>query len=449
MTYGLLNGLRVLEFGEFISAPYCGKLLADMGADVVKIERSGVGDWARDYGPWPVVRQAHHERSHHRERGGLFLYLNADKRGVTLNLDTPTGREILAGMVSRADVLVHNLHPTEMDRVGLEYDSLREHNNGLVMASITPFGLTGPYRDWKAYDINLAAGGGICEGLGSPDREPLTFGTPEAGYFAGAAAASAIVMALLARDNPPSLPAGESWNEGEISAASPGQHIDIAEIESMAGLYNGPEALMAVYQWRVTRRTGHHALDFPYPNCILRCKDGYIFVGSPEGRQWRRLLELMGTPGWSQEPRFRNRTVMNNEYADEVDGYVEEWLLQHTKAELLGMALEHRIPLAPVRGFDEVRHDPSLASLFVEVERPDTGPVALPGPPYALSAPAANPDPALAANPELAPAAHPEPVEGSHPRPAPTMGQHNSEIYAGELGYTPEEVVQLYRLGII
>ena len=298
MTYGLLNGLRVLEFGEFISAPYCGKLLADMGADVVKIERAGTGDWARGYGPWPVVRQAHHAPSYHRERSGLFLYLNADKRGVTLNLETPTGREILAGLASHADVLVHNLHPTEMDRVGLDYGTLSPDNPRMVMASITPFGLTGPYRNWKAYDINLAAGGGICEGLGSPDREPLTFGTPEEGYFAGAAAASAIVMALLARGNPPPVggeQAGhpprhsrESGNPDRVEELSPatrlGQHIDIAEIESMAGLYNGSEALMAVYQWRVTRRTGHHALDFPYPNCILRCKDGFIFVGSPEGR---------------------------------------------------------------------------------------------------------------------------------------------------------------------
>ena len=407
MTYGLLNGLRVLEFGEFISAPYCGKLLADMGADVVKIERAGVGDWARDYGPWPGDLP-------HRERSGLFLYLNADKKGVTLNLETPTGREILAGLVSLSDVLVHNLHPTEMDRVGLHYESLQAHNAGLVMASITPFGLTGPYRNWKAYDINLAAGGGICEGLGSPDREPLTFGTPEVGYFAGAAAASSIVMALLARDD-----VGASTSSG-------GQHIDIAEIESMAGLYNGSEALMAVYQWRVTRRTGHHALDFPYPNCILRCKDGFIFVGSPEGRQWRRLLELMGTPEWSQEPRLRNRTVMNNEYADEVDGYVEKWLLQHTKADLLEMALEHRIPLAPVRGFDEVRSDPSLATLFAEVARSDTGPVAIPGPPYEMPG-----------------------SEVSQPRSAPTLGQHNSEVYGGGLGFTPEEVAQLYRTGII
>ena len=407
MTYGLLNGVRVLELGEFISAPYCTKLLADMGADVVKIERVGVGDWARDYGPYPGDLPD-------RERSGLFLYLNADKRGVTLNLETPTGREMLAGLAGRFDVLVHNLHPLEMDRVGLSYDSLGIHNEGLVMASITPFGLTGPYRNWKAYDINLAAGGGISEGLGSPDREPLTFGTPAVGYFAGAAAASAIVMALLSKE------------DGGAAASSGGQHIDIAEIEAMAGLYNGPEALMAVYQWRVTRRTGHHALDFPYPNCILRCRDGYIFVGSPEGRQWRRLLELMGSPEWAQQPRLRNRTVMNNEYADEVDGYVEEWLLRHTKAELLEMALEHRIPLAPVRGFDEVRNDPSLESLFTEVFRPDTGPVALPGPPHTLSGAAA-----------------------SATRPAPMLGQHNSEVYCGELGFTREEVAQLYRTGII
>ena len=402
MTYGLLTGLRVLELGEFVSAPYCGKLLADMGADVLKVERAPSGDWARDYGPFPNDLP-------NRERSGLFLYLNANKRGLTLNLDTPTGREIMAGLVSKSDALVHNLHPTEMDRTGLEYNVLRQHNDGLVMASITPFGLSGPYRNWKAYDINLAAGGGICEGLGSPEREPLTFGTPEVGYFAGAAAAASIVMSLLA-----------------IEDIGKGQHIDIAEIESMAGLYNGPEALMAVYQWRVTRRTGHHALDFPYPNCILRCKDGYIFVGSPEGRQWRRLLELMGIPEWSKEPRFRNRTVMNNEYADEVDKYVEEWLWQHTKAELLEMALEHRIPLAPVRGFDEVRHDPSLAALFAEIERADTGPVALPGPPYALAG-----------------------ADAWHPRPAPTLGQHNFEVLTTELGYTPEEVAQLYRTGII
>ncbi len=407
MAYGLLEGVRVLELGGFISAPYCGKLLADMGAEVVKIEPPVTGESSRGYGPFL-------NDDPHRERSGLFLYLNATKRGLTLDVGTPTGMGMLAELAARSDALVHNLHPTEMERVGLSYESVSRGNAGLVMASITPFGLTGPYRDYKAYDINLAAAGGICQGLGEAGRAPLTFGAPQVGYFAGMAAASSIVMALLAR-------------ETLVAAGEPGgQHIDIAEVETMSGVYNGPEALMAVYQWRYTRRTGHHALDFPYPNCILRCKDGYIFVGSPETRQWRTLLELMGNPDWARDARFTNRTVMNNEYADEIDGYMEEWLMEHTKAELLAMAMERRIPLGPVRGFDEVRNDPGLADWFEEISRADTGALSFPGVPYAL------------AEAEVRDAA-----------PAPYLGQHNEEVYTGELGFSHEQLVALHQTGII
>ena len=401
MTYSLLSGVRVLEVGSMISAPYCGKLLADAGARVIKLETPNRGDPARRYGPWP-------DDVPHRERSGLFLYLNSGKEGISANLETPTGRSIMRRLASVSDVVVHNVAPSEMDQLGLDYDDLAADKSDLVMASISPWGLSGPWRDYKAYDINLAGAGGISEGLGEADRQPLTFGTPEVGYFAGMAAASSIVMALLARD------------------AHGGQHVDIAEAETMAGLYNGPEALMAVYQWRVTRRTGHHALDFPYPNCILRCKDGHIFVGSPEGRQWGRLLQIMGNPEWSQEQRLRNRTQMNNLYADEVDGYVEEWLADYTKAELLDIALENRIPLAPVRTYDEVRADPSLADLFVVIERDDTGPISYPGPPYRLSD-----------------------ADVCDPSPAPTLGQHNRSILCDELAYSPEDLVKLYQTGII
>ena len=419
MPYSLLAGLRVLEVGAMFSAPYCGKLLADAGADVIKLEPPSAGDPARRYGPWPGDIP-------HPERSGLFLYLNAGKRGITANLETPTGRDILRRLAAASDAVVHNIPPADLERLGLDYDDLAAGagNPDLVMASISPWGLSGPWRDYKAYDINLAAAGGICEGLGAPDREPLTFGAPSVGYFAGMAAASSIVMALLGRD------------------AHGGQHIDIAEAETMAGLYNGPEALMAVYQWRVTRRTGHHALDFPYPNCILRCRDGHIFVGAPEGRQWRRLLEAMGNPAWAQEERFRNRTAMNNLYADEVDGYVEAWLADYTKAELLALALERRIPLAPVRTYDEVRADPSLADLFVVIERDDTGPIAYPGAPYRLPAAAA-----VAGN--AATAADADTSDFPPPAPAPTLGQHNRELLCQELGYTPAELVKLYQTGIV
>ncbi|MDP6550152.1 MAG: CoA transferase [Dehalococcoidia bacterium] len=425
MTYALLEGLRVLELGQFLSAPYCGKLLADMGAEVIKIEPPGAGDHARQYGPF-LADDPHPERS------GFFLYLNANKRGVTLDLGTPTGQGILRELVSRSEVLVHNLHPLEVDRMNLDYGTISRANSSLVMASITPFGLTGPYRDHQAYDINLAAAGGICEGLGEAGREPLTFGTPQVGYFAGLAAASSIVMALLALAPVPGSAetAGPPFGKGGVGGISSntgeGQHIDIAEVETLAGIYNGPEALMAVYQWRMTQRTGHHALDFPYPNCILRCKDGYIFAGAPEGRQWGKLLELMGNPEWSKEPRFRNRTDMNNLYADEVDGYVEAWLMDRTKAELLELALEHRVPLAPVRGYDEVRHDESLAGLFVDIGRADTGPLPYPGPPYVLND-----------------------TPQSAPSPAPFLGQHNQDVYCGTLGFTGEQLVKLYQTGII
>ena len=281
-----------------------------MGAQVIKIKTPGIGGSSRQYGPFLKDEP-------HRERSGLYLYLNSNKKGITLNLETTTGRSILRDLVSQADALVHNLPVAAMEQLGVEYSQLSQTNPSLIMATITFFGLDGPYRDYKAYDINLAAGGGICEGLGEKGREPLTFGTPEVGYFSGLAAASSLVLALLARE--------------DIG----GQHIDIAEVESLAGIYNGPEALMAVYQWRVTRRTGHHPLDFPYLNCVLRCKDGYVLVGAPEGRQWRQLLELMGNPEWSQDPRFANRTEMNNLYADERDGYLEEWLGNFSKAELL------------------------------------------------------------------------------------------------------------------
>ena len=414
MTYNLLEGLRVLELGDFISAPYCGKLLADMGADVIKIEAPGAGDWARQYGPF-LGDEPHPERS------GIFLYLNVNKRSVTLDLSTPTGRGLLAGLVERSDVLVHNVHPTEMDGLGLDYDALSRTNPRLVMASITPFGLTGPRRDYKAYDINLAAGGGICQGLGSPDREPLTFGTPQVGYFAGMAAASSILTCLLAMEPPETPDRQNSPSEGRL-----GQHVDIAEVEAIAGVYNGPEALMAVYQWRASRRTGHHAMDFPYPNCIMPCKDGYIFVGSPEGRQWRKLLEVMGDPQWAKDPRFANRTDMNNLYADEVDGHMEAWLADYTKAELLGLALQHQIPLAPVRGYDEVLEDPSLADLFVDIERPDTGPLAFPGPSYELAG-----------------------AVKEAPSPAPLLGEHNAEVYCDLLGHTREQLVKLRQTGII
>ena len=141
-----LSGLKVLEYGEFICAPYCGKLLADLGAEVIKVEPPGLGDKARHWGPFP-------QDLPHPEKSGLFLYLNTNKLGVTLNLESAAGIKIFTELVKQVDVLVENNPPKEMEWLGLDYESLHQINPRLVVTSITPFGQTGPYHDYKGCDL--------------------------------------------------------------------------------------------------------------------------------------------------------------------------------------------------------------------------------------------------------------------------------------------------------
>src|SRR5262245_53060429 len=160
-----LAGLQVLECGEMVAAAYATKLLADLGADVIKIEPPA-GDPARQYGPFPGGTA-------NPERSGLYLYLNTNKRSVALDLGRPQGRALLDRLAARADLLVHNFPPPVMDAIGITYDALAAHNPRLVMTSITPFGLRGPRRDWQATDLTLWNAGGIAYLNGSPEAEDL------------------------------------------------------------------------------------------------------------------------------------------------------------------------------------------------------------------------------------------------------------------------------------
>ncbi|MGB6090277.1 MAG: CoA transferase, partial [Candidatus Binataceae bacterium] len=192
---GALSDLKIVEVGELVSAPYCSKMLADMGAEVIKLERPGAGDRARTRGPFPKD-EAHPEKS------GLFLYLNTNKKGITLDIAKPEGMRILEQLAAGADVLIHNIAPPEMDRVGLTWDRMRRVNPNLVMTSIVPFGLSGPYRNFRAEDLTVWAAGGVCVlnggGPEHADLPPLkTFGS-QAGYQGGAHAAAATMGAVFA-----------------------------------------------------------------------------------------------------------------------------------------------------------------------------------------------------------------------------------------------------------
>lgn len=400
----ILEGITVVEWGEFISAPFCGKLLAGMGAEVVKVERPVLGDRARQYGPFPDDVPNH-------EASGLFLSLNLGKRSVTLNAESATGRDLLRRLLERADVLVTNHAPGYIEGLALDYERLREVNPRLVVTTITPFGWTGPYRDYPGYDITVMALGGILFSVGEPGRAPLAPPCFQSDYQAGLAGASATVTALLARE-----------------ATGRGQHADIAAYEPFSTYHSGATATTFVYEGVTGHRAGRRRADL-YPYTLLPCKDGLLCLIARDGRQWKRfLVDVMQREDIANDPRYRDRRVVAEQYPEEMDALLEPWLRQHTREEVFALCRQHRVPFAPVRRVDEVLADPHLAErgYFTEVEHPVAGRLPYPGAPFQLSE-------------------APWEVRG----PAPALGEANEEIWCQRLGHSREEMVRLRQAKVI
>lgn len=399
-----LKGLRIIEYGHFISAPYCSKLLADLGAEVIKIEKPGTGDEARQYGPFPVD-------SPDPEQSGLFLWLNSNKQGITLALDTDKGRYIFQELLKTADVFVTNHTQTELSKMGLDFPTLEKDHAHLIMASITPFGSFGPYKHYKAYHLNACATGGVSIGIGDPEREPLTIPLSQGGYQAGANAAGAVLAALLSRRK-----------------TGLGQQVDISEVEVWGALFVGHHMLTFIYRGVTGIRRGRYAGFFLYPNVCLPCKDGFICLVAAQIEQWNRFLDLIGNPEWAQLPRYKNRRAMQEEYPDEVNALITPWLMERTKEEIFMECLKRRIPCAPVYRLDDlISHEHYKArDFFCEIEHPRAGVLSYPGMPYRLSN------------------HHPGPM-----LPAPLLGQHNERIIGQGLGYSTKDLADLRSKGIL
>ncbi len=400
----IFEGLKVVESGNLVSASYCTKLLADLGAEVIKVEKPGTGDEARKHGPFP-------NDNPDLEQSGLFLALNTNKLGITLNLDTSDGRDILKKLLKDADVFVENNEPKYMEELGLDYASLEKINPRLIMVSITPFGQSGPYRDYKAYDINCAAAGGVSIGVGDPEREPLALPLSQGGYQAGVSAASAILAALFAR---------EKMGEG--------QHIDISEVGVWAGLHVGVYVLTFIYIGITGIRRGIHGGYFIYPNEILPCKDGFVLLNCPQLAQWVRFQELMGDPEWASNPRYRNRRAMHEEYPDEANSLLIPWLKEHTYEEIFQLCMEKRIPLAPIYTISDLANHPHLKErkFFIELDHPKAGNLKYPEGPCKFSK-----------------------TNWQLERSAPLLGEHNDYILGQRLNYSKEEMVELKKTGVI
>jgi len=402
MSETALAGTKIIEYAQLVAGPYCSKLLADLGAEVIKIEPPGCGDPARNLPPF-----FHDEPDP--EKSGLFLYLNTGKLGITLDVKTATGQDIFKKLVEDADVLVEDKSPGAMEKLGLDYDSLKGINPRLIMASITPFGQTGPYRDYKAYHLNMFHGSGegylTPGGIENMQRPPLKVGNLVGEYDSGLNAAIAILGALYHQKK-----------------TGRGQYIDISKQESVMSLNRLDMPRWANEGDVITRAK----LGVPYGGA-LPCKNGYTVFVTWEAEQWDKLVKFMGEPEWTRDDRFKDY-ASRYRHGELINALLTEWMVDHTKEELYHRGQAAGVPFAMVLTAEDLLGSEHLKErgFFVEVDHPRTGKVKYPGVPYKFSKTPCH-------------------VE----RPAPLLGQHNEEIIVNRLGYRREELSKLGAAGVI
>jgi crotonobetainyl-CoA:carnitine CoA-transferase CaiB-like acyl-CoA transferase len=383
MVAGALDGLRILEVGRFVGAAYATKLLADLGADVVKVEPLEGGDPTRLRGPFPSGVP-------HPERSGFFLYLNANKRGIALDLCRPRGRDAFDSLVASADLLVQDVHPTEMAAHGLDWERLHALNPRLVMTSIAPFGVTGPRAHWRATDLVSWCAGGVAVLNGDPahpELPPLRAFGQQAGFQAGLNAAIPSLAALFAR-----------------YATGAGEHIEVSVQESVAAILELTFEFWP-YCGLVASRLGAKPIQ---PLCFMECRDGWIFVCCVEEHQWRQFVEIMGNPDWAGLELFENRLARDANF-DALQALLQEWCREQSVHELYEAAQHRRVPFAPVSTMGDLLDSPHLRArgFFATIDHPEAGTVTMPGAPYRFSQ-----------------------TPWTLRRPAPCLGQHTDEVLA-------------------
>ncbi len=397
---GALSELTVLDLSQHVAGSYTGKLLAAFGAEVIKVEPPNEGDVARRVGPFPGNEPD-------LEASALYLYLNTGKKGLTLNLSSDEGVAVLKELVAQADVLIENFSPGVMESMGLAYETLRAINSRLVMASISNFGQTGPYRDYRADTMVIMASSGQMYVNGDPDREPLTSSGYQPAYQAALYTYSGIIAALLARDR-----------DGT------GQHVDVSIQEAMASEHqftlNGFTA-----SGKIRMRAGNR-YGSVHPSTILPCKDGLVSLGISDPTQYTLFLQLLDMPELLEDPRFANPTLCANHH-EEFNALVRPWFMDHTAEEIVHALQDNRIPAAFVNEMDGVLKDPQYEyrGFWKEIDHPTVGAHRYAGLPYHLT--------------------ESPPVYNR----ANLLGEHTEEVLTKKLGYDASQVKQLRQGGVI
>ena len=384
-----LAGRRVLELADE-SGVYCGKLLADMGADVIKIERPG-GDATRKIPPFLGDRPG--------EDGSLFfLYMNTSKRGVTLDVAKPEGRDLFRRLAATADLVVETFPPGHLDDLGLGYGALAEANPGFVLTSITGFGQTGPYKDFESSDLVASALGGAMYVTGEEEDPPVTLAGSQAHVMASTCAAASSLFAL---------------HRSRVSGE--GQHVDISALETMAAVTH----ICGVGKWLddgiIPRRNGT-SLFASVPSGAYPCSDGLVYLTVNRPLHWKALAQWVHETTGNEEildPMFEGPSSNRLPYRELLDIYVSDMTSRFAVDEVYREGQRRHIAFTPINSAAAVAGDAHLAErgYFAPIEHPVAGPLRIPGAPYRHAA-----------------------TPWRIARPAPRVGEHNAEIYGGELG---------------
>ena len=383
---GALADLKVIEYSLGAAGAMCAKAMADLGADVVKVEPPE-GDPTRRIGPFPGGAP-------NPEASGQFLYLNANKRGVTLDLRSEAGRKQLFDLVARADVFVCDLSPKRAAELRLSPTRLERVNPRLICTYVTPFGNTGPYRDYEGTDLIVWHTGGMgweTPAMAVTDMEnqpPLRGRGNQAEYLAGWVAATATMAALHYR---------ETYGVG--------QEVDVSAMEAVANHIRGN---FATYSYDIDRLPQTRQKNFF--RWIWPCKDGHVSAAFTLDHWWEQLKQLMGRPPWADEPEYAELPG-RRDHVDEIEPGVIEWMSDKTRAQLYRILQEAGVPCFPVLSMAEVVDSAHYRArgFFVEQSHPVAGNVTQPGPPMRFSR-----------------------TPWQLRRPAPTLGQHNIEVLAAD-----------------
>lgn len=377
-----LDDLVVLDLTHNIAGPYATRLLADYGADVIKVERPE-GDMARGYPPFL-------EDEPGPERSGTFFYLNCNKRGVVLDLRTGAGKAALEALAKRADLVVESFAPGTLEKLGIGWDWFQSVNPLLPIVSISNFGQDGPYRDYRLTEVSLYGFAGEMYTMGEPDREPVKMAGTAAQFESGAAAATASLAAIFA-----------------AKRHGVAQRVDISMAETHFGGVDRRHATAIGYQfsgrksWRASGAAGGMA------NGIFPCADGYVeFANSMIRRD--RFGDMIGNPDWFHEPKFSDPlTARDPAIVEEFNALFLGWCLERTKREIWAEARRAKVLCGPLFTMEDLFEDENFRQrgFWCKVEHPVLGEVTIPGRPFLMA-------------------------EGgwSLRRPAPTLGEHTEEV---------------------